>query len=376
MATIDFLLPTPLRGSGGHRTIVANAEALADRGHRVRLHVQRSRRMRNTLRKTQEWHGVQSCELSDGWPSALPDSDAVMATTWFSAGSVATLSTEARRLYFVQDYEPLFFPAGDFAVAASASYTLGLQTLVIGRWLQHKLFVDHGVKAWSVPFTADQSIYTPAQMQRAARVVAIYQPEKDRRCPALVEDTLRRLIEVTGVEVVTVGSAAGPSLGPHHRHRGIVSKEELATLYQSSRVGLCLSASNPSRVPFEMMACGLPVIELGLPNNAYDLPPEGCLLARPDPDSLAEALRVVLDDESSRNRLSNGGADYMRFWQQSREIEAFIEFVEGQMHDSLPAPQKPTPLHKGQPFEASTLERWMPSHARSRPSRALGRRFT
>ena len=61
-------------------------------------------------------------------------------------------------------------------------------------------------------------------------------------------------------------------------------------LYNKCKVGVCMSASNPSRIPFEMMAAGLPVVELYKENNIYDMPDEGVLLARPTPEAIASAI--------------------------------------------------------------------------------------
>ncbi len=326
MATIDILMPTPLQGSGGHRTIVANAEHLAADGHRVRLHVQKQRRQRDPVGKTRKWFPVSRCEVLAGWPDKLLDSDAVMATAWFTAAPVAELITPGRRLYFVQDYEPLFHPAGDLSLAATASYDLGLETLVIGNWLCHKLWADHRVATSVVPFGADLRIYYPTNGARGRQVAAIYQPDKPRRCPELVRSALSLVLEA-GVQVVTFGSSQSVDLGPGHRHLGIIPPVALASVYQQSSAGLCISASNPSRVPFEMMACGLPVVEAHLPNTLYDLPEGGALLARPDAPSLARALLMAVDSHTD----SWTGIDYMQAQGQEAESQAFAAFALGDL---------------------------------------------
>ncbi len=347
MSTVDILLPTPLRGSGGIRTIAANAQALAAAGHHVRLHVQTQRRARDVVRKTRDWFPVGDCEVRAGWPTALPDSDAVMATAWFTAPHVDQLVTPARKLYFVQDYEPLFHPAGDLAVAAASTYSLGLQTLVIGSWLQHKLLDDHGVATGTVPFTADLRIYSPASERRHQRVVALFQSDKPRRCPELVTNTLSRVL-ASGVEVVTVGGVKNPRLGPGHEHLGVVDVQTLATLYRTSAVGLCISASNPSRVPFEMMAGGLPVVEAHLPNTVFDLPEGACLLARPEPESLALAIQRAAG-EPQRGEL---GVSFMRDRDASHEQAAFQRFVESAIRGEQTSTLPPERLYRASPVTA------------------------
>jgi hypothetical protein len=172
-------------------------------------------------------------------------------------------------------------------------------------------------------------------------VAAIYQPDKPRRCPGLVADALR-LVLAAGVEVVTYGSSKSPSLGSGHRHVGVLTTAELAGLYQQSSAGLCISASNPSRVPFEMMACGLPLVEALLPNTVYDLPDSGVLLAAPTPATLSHALlRVVHSDPAKWH-----GPAYMADRPQSLEAQAFAQFVLGE----LPIPELPGPAY--------SRERW------------------
>jgi len=297
-----------------------------------------------------------------------------MATAWFTADPVMRMETSAVRLYFVQDYEPLFHAAGDVSVAAAGTFELGLQTVVIGRWLQHKLLSDHGVASSSLPFTADLETYHAGDAARQHRIVAILQPEKPRRCPDLVAETLRRVMKSYGVEVLTLGSVDGPSLGPGHRHLGVLAIPELAALYRSARAGLCVSASNPSRVPFEMMASGLPVVEAALPNTVFDLPSDGCLLAHPDPDSLALALGNLLVDDELHDELATGGARYMQRLPQSLEGAQFVRFVESHLGGQEMAEETPLPIYSRPAIAASPRAPWRPHPGRRRSGLLWGRR--
>lgn len=367
MATVDVLLPTPLKGSGGHRTIVVNAEALAAAGHRVRLHVQRQRRQSDPVAKTRAWYPVERCEVSAGWPDRLDDSDALMATAWFTASHALGVQTDAARLYFVQDYEPLFHPAGDLAVAASATYSAGFSPVVIGRWLQHKLRADHDQRTWSVPFTADLDVYRPTGAARRRRVVAVHQPDKPRRCPALMLATLRELLD-RGVEVVTIGSAKDPRLGSGHRHLGILPVADLGRLYAESAAGLCLSASNPSRIPFEMMAAGMPFVDLHLPNTVYDFPGHACELAAPLPGALADAVEHVMADFA----LGGAGVEFMNDRPAAAEGQAFVAYFDDAVAGRAPAapPAELAYTRAAAPVRGG----WNPLNAAESPGRRLLRR--
>ncbi len=47
-----------------------------------------------------------------------------------------------------------------------------------------------------------------------------------------------------------------------HVNLGVITLEMCNKLYQECQIGFCISASNPSRIPFEMMASGLPVVDI------------------------------------------------------------------------------------------------------------------
>ena len=89
-----------------------------------------------------------------------------------------------------------------------------------------------------------------------------------------------------------------------------------------------MSASNPSRMPFEMMAAGLPVVELYHENNLYDLPEDGCLLAEPCPEALATALIKILEDEQLQKEMGAAGSKYMKDYPLEKGYQQFIEIID------------------------------------------------
>ena len=156
-------------------------------------------------------------------------------------------------------------------------------------------------------------------------VVANYQPEKPRRCPELMEGALQLVLdEDPSVEVVTFGSRRAPRLNGNHRRLGLVEPAALADLYREARVGLSMSATNPSRVPFEMMAAGLPVVELAGENTFFDLPEDGCRRVESDEATLAAALQEILGNQEVSGSLSRGGSEFMVHRPTHSEVGAFL----------------------------------------------------
>ena len=142
---IDLLVPQPLKGSGGHRTIYSNAAALKEAGARVTLHFESGGS--RAMRRARGLFETAGMSLSQGWPDRLPLSDIVLATTWQSALAVGRIETGAVKAHFAQDYESWFYPRGDDFLSASRAHDLALETIVIGRWLPEVLWREHRLGA-------------------------------------------------------------------------------------------------------------------------------------------------------------------------------------------------------------------------------------
>jgi len=107
-------------------------------------------------------------------------------------------------------------------------------------------------------------------------------------------------------------------------HLGLLPVEKCNELYNRCSVGLCFSSTNPSRIPFEMMAAGLPVVDIWGDNTLYDLPDGGVRLAEPTPESVAWTILDLLRKPDLRAQMSAAGRAFMK----ERELEfAFKQFV-------------------------------------------------
>lgn len=80
---------------------------------------------------------------------------------------------------------------------------------------------------------------------------------------------------------------------------GVLTISECAELYTSCSVGISLSASNPSRLPFEMLASGLSVVEILGQNTEYDFNYGGMYFAQPSAEGIASALLHALENPTA-----------------------------------------------------------------------------
>lgn len=332
MATIAWLVPTLLEGSGGHRTILQHADLLQRQGHQCILYFEdnqylSSRQVNNDI---QEMFGLRFADVRLGWSNVRP-ADLVFATIWYSAKIVRDLPFPCIKSYFVQDYEAWFNPMGDGFLMAQNSYRYGLHPICIGRWLPTKLQNSFNVRGASFDFCADLGTYRILPDIKKERAICfVFQPEKTRRCAQLGLEALgivKRLMP--DVKIYLYGSRDPSNVWFDHTYLGILGLDECNRLYNRCAVGLCLSTSNPSRIPFEMMAAGLPVVELFRENNLYDFPHDAVMLCDPTPESLAEGLFMVLNSPLLAETMSQAGVTFMAKRPMERGFAQFLELVEG-----------------------------------------------
>lgn len=331
MATIAWLVPNLLEGSGGHRTILQHAAFLQQQGHHCVLYLEDHQYLfeRSLKKDIVRMFGFEFDDVQLGWSHVRP-ADLVFATIWYSAKIVRDLPFPCMKAYFVQDYEAWFNPLGDGFLMAENSYRYGLYPITIGRWLPARLKNRFDVQAAFFDFCADLGIYRQLPNIRRERAVCfVFQPEKTRRCTQIGLEALgivKHLMPDVTIYLYGSKDSGGPWFD--HKHLGLLRLEECNRLYNKCAVGLCLSSSNPSRIPFEMMASGLPVVEMFRESTLYDLPQDAVLLCDPTPESLAEGLLRILGDPSLAASMGRAGLEYMAERPLEKGLKQFLELVE------------------------------------------------
>jgi glycosyltransferase involved in cell wall biosynthesis len=235
-----------------------------------------------------------------------------VASSWETAYAVRHFDACSRKIYFVQDFEPSFFPASTEQMLAEHSYRFGFECFCAGPWLAQKMR-SYGNRAESFDLAYDNKVYFPNPDSHIKKRVVFYARHETRRrgteLGLLALALLKR--NLPDVEVVVFGSDDLPFELPFEfTSAGILSESELANLYRSATVGLSISLTNYSLVPQEMLACGLPVVEMDLPplRASYQDGAAGIHLAPPTPEGIAAALARVLSLNESEARLQREAA--------------------------------------------------------------------
>lgn len=335
MRKVAFYAPGPIKGSGGVGRIYNFAKALGRSGYECHVFVTNSagRNSSQLAREASEFYGATGfiCHPNTDVPAGV--FDLAIATQWETAALVQRTASHAKA-YLIQDFEAYFNPVGDGSVLAENSYMQGLRPLTYGRWLAHKLETEFGNKPFFFEFASDTKVFRcqrpmTMRLEGPPKIAFVFQGDKARRCPRLGIEALGIVKHVRpDTEIFFVGSAEPPHIWYDYQNLGNLTVQELNRVYNESLVGLSLSSTNPSCNPFDMMAAGLPSVDLYRQNNLFDTPSKGVLLALQTPDSVAEAILHLLNNPDELVERSKSGIKFMKSRPQDQEVKSFLAAVD------------------------------------------------
>jgi hypothetical protein len=304
---IGFVLDPPGPRSGGHTTLFRMVEALEAAGHRCVLYLhdphlgsldQREAVIRSSWPAVRA--EVRTCR--DG----LAQLDAYVATAWHTAHLVATGTPfPTRRLYFVQDFEPLFYPAGSEYELALDTYRFGFTHITMGHMVARLLRERVGAGASVIEFGCDSSVYYVRDADAPRRGIAFFArpgvPRRGYELGVLALQEFHRSMPAEPIHLFGDAPRTTPFPAVHH---GTLSPGELADLYNSVRAGLALSFSNVTLTAEEILACGaVPAInDFALIGDDFGSP--FVESAAPTPRRLADALARAALAEPDRMAVS------------------------------------------------------------------------
>lgn len=279
---ILFVLSVGAGGGGGH-SVIQEATAMRAMGVDVRVAVIHSG-LSTFLNTYEDVSGIASLLVGyrsleelyfHAWRYKI-----VIATIYSSAALVAEIARRYPHIqtaYYVQDYEPLFFPpdSPDHRQAL-ASYTLLPNALLFAKtwWLVDELLTRHPTlrgRVHKVQPSIDVSLYHCIKVRPPSklRIVAMIRPDSPRRG---AERTLRTLghiqhrypkhciIHTFGCAHTQLSNLASVS-GFHYCHHGVLNRPQVARLLQRCAVFVDFSDYQAfGRTALEAMASGATAI--------------------------------------------------------------------------------------------------------------------
>jgi glycosyltransferase involved in cell wall biosynthesis len=290
----NWVMAPPSPGSGGHTTIFRIISYLEAHGYRNRIYFDDvyggdHRYYESIVRSYFGFRGLVANVEGE-----MEDAQAVIATAWSTAYPVLNARCSGKRFYFVQDFEPYFYPVGSLSVLAENTYRMGFHGITAGRWLAQKLRTEFGMDVDFFDFGCDAAIYHRFPTSKRNGVVFYARPGAPRRGFEL------------GLMAMEVFAARRPDITLHFYgdkmgklpfafiDHGKITPLRLNEIYNQCYAGLSLSMTNVSLVPHEMLAAGcIPVVN-DADHNRIVLDNPYVHYAAPNPHALASALQAVI----------------------------------------------------------------------------------
>jgi glycosyltransferase involved in cell wall biosynthesis len=334
-------------GSGGHTTLFRIVRYLEAHGYQNRIYFYDVYRgdhsyYESIIRNYYDFHGPVA-NVEDG----MEDAHIVMATGWPSAYPIFNSRCQGKRFYFVQDFEPHFFPVGTTSLLAESTYRMGFHGLSIGRCFAEKLQGEFGMTVETFKYGCDVSRYRRLHGSRHSGVVFYARRETPRRG---FELGLMALEVFAGrnpdIEIHIFGDKIGEMPFAFFDH-GHIAPAEINAIYNQCCAGLSLSFTNVSLVALEMLAAGcIPVVNDTVLVRT-DLSNPFVRYAGPYPLALAlelEALAKVPDFEA----LSESAASSVRSTTWDDAGAAVDEILRRALLDETGVDKHPSTRHLNQ----------------------------
>jgi GT2 family glycosyltransferase/glycosyltransferase involved in cell wall biosynthesis len=331
---LAIVIPPFTRGSGGHNTIFTLVDRLEAMGHSCTIWIYdpRGRHFEadSVLRRriVDEFVPVRAPVFKGfrDWHGA----DVAVATGWDTAYQIMLLPGCGARVYLINDHEPEFFGTSAESLWAARTYELGVYGISASRWLRDLLARKYGQRGNWFRLGVDHDVYRPRAVERRRDTILfysrIYTPRRAVPLGGLaLEELLSRRPEL---RVVAFGHDGKEPLGFQFpfEQLGVVGPERLALAYSEATLGLCLSLTNYSLLPQEMMACGLPCVDLAGSSTEAELGHDaGVEYADADPVALADAMERLISDDALWARRSEAGlamADTASWDLAARQVES------------------------------------------------------
>lgn len=304
--TLLWVVPDFNIGSGGHLNIFRIIFHLESRGYECTIFIVDPGVHQNAESAKKDilnhFFPLRASVRMEG--DEIPATETAIATAWQTAYYVRRLPERVKKIYFVQDFEPVFYPLGSEYVLAENTYRFGFEAITAGEWLAEKLAQEYGMQARSVGFGVEHERYQalPRREPEIKRVFFYARPPTPRRAfelGLLVLNEVHR--QLPSAEFVLAGwDTRGYYIPFPHLTCGTVGLDDLPDLYSQCDVALVLSLTNLSLLPLELMACRCAVVSNTGANVEWLLNSEVATLSELTPEGLANAITDLLTDDLKR----------------------------------------------------------------------------
>jgi len=242
----------------------------------------------------------------------IPPHDLGICTAWQTAYPLLKCNNVKKKLYFMQDNEPLFYPAGSTYGLAEETYRFGF-TGICNTVSLKTIYESYGGNAVHFSPSIDQNVFYPRAErlnEYPYRLFFYGRPFGVRNCFEIAVEALKKIKRRLGnqVNIISAGGAwnlKDYQLGGIVTNVGRLSYKGTGELYRSCHAGLALMMTpHTSYPPIELMASGSLLITNGSKWKEWLLKHnENCLLSSSTSSSIAETVIMGLTNHDLRERL-------------------------------------------------------------------------
>lgn len=334
---LNWVIPEMGKGSGGHTTIFRMVSHLENMGCHSRIYLFKSPNYRNNesvIEFVREYFPLLDHRVEMFWDVSLMEfGHLTFATSWETAYYVRRFKNTLARCYFVQDFEPYFFPNGSYYHLAENTYRFGMYGITAGDWLKEKLEKEYGMWTRSFGFSYDKSVYKPKEKEKLSKKIFFYArpytPRRDFEIGLLALERVCRYMK--DITVVFAGENISNYVIPFkHENHGIVTVEKLAEFYSDCDMCLVVSGTNLSLLPLEIMGANSVAICSRGDNSSWLINEDNAILVNYDPLEISDVILKFYSNPEQLDLIRKKGNEFAQktSWQfEAKKIKAAIDEI-------------------------------------------------
>lgn len=335
--TINWVMSPPA-GGGGHQNIFRFIDFLDKAGYKNNVYLYSTFDDTTTSQARENVAKYSNAKNTKfdyfNYDKVEKGADAIFATGWETAYPVKNLNTPSKKFYFVQDFEPMFYPMGTDYILAENTYSFGFHGITAGGWLSSKLSKEYGMKTDYYNFGSDNTKYKVTNTGKRNSIFFYARPVTERRgfdLGLMALEVFHEMMPDVDIHFAGWDVSEWSVPFPYENHKAVdISK--LNDLYNQSSAALVLSLTNMSLLPLELLSSGtIPVVNEG-DNNLLVSSNENIRYTKPTPQSLAaELVRAVRDNSNSEIAIGISNSVGDEGW--SASGEKFLSILESELYD-------------------------------------------
>lgn len=337
---VIFYLRRMLPHSGGYTSILRLGTELEKNGFKVFYAILSSQQNQKDAIKCatinlKKYKGkiIKADDISSDYD------DIIIATYWKTVYQIK--SYKGYKMYFVQDFEPYFTVFGEEYLLTLKTYELGFHIVSLGGWnesmIKKNAHINGKLDIIDFPFEPTEYVLKKRNYQHYKNkknfTIAAFIKNDQKRIPNIIQNILTNLENefkkngyILKIKYFGINKKLKLKNG---ENLGILSKEELANLYENTDFGICGSMTNVSLVPYEMLAKGLPLIEFKEGTFQFFFPDNTAIITNFSYVDLYNKLIDVINNPSILELYQKNALDFLKNLSWEKTGKQFVNILKG-----------------------------------------------